>query len=76
MAVIGLTPALLSTAGFALALLAEFAFGLPVALEFPTLGVVCVCVRGRVCVPGVFEVCVLCSNYNMYDTCKCICICM
>ena len=52
MAVIGLTPALLSTAGFALALLAEFAIGLPVALEFPTLGVVCV----YVC-EGVFVVC-------------------
>ena len=37
--VFGLTPALVSTAGFAFALAADFALGLPVALEFPTLGV-------------------------------------
>jgi len=39
-----LTPALVSTAGFAFALAADFALGLPVALEFPTLGVRAGCV--------------------------------
>ena len=39
MAVIGLLPSVISTTGFAIALLADYLLGLPTAVELPVLGV-------------------------------------